>query len=174
MKQAQESLQSEQDIAQKIAARAFAKAYLQDLVPSVFNNLRENGYFYDPVEHEIETSFMPWLMEQTMTQVNRLVLGRTILDSIIRDVVNQRIDDYDKLAETLTQVIGGGVDMETSTADMTHGLESNAERPESGAGELIVTAENNVNDGGESALPSDEVVDEREEENAEEDAGGEQ
>ncbi len=47
---------------------------------------------------------MPWLMEQTMTQVNHLVLGRTILDSIIRDVVNQRIDDYDKLAETLRQV----------------------------------------------------------------------
>jgi len=53
---------------------------------------------------EIETSFMPWLMEKTMTQVNQLVLGRTILDSIIRDVVNQRIDDYDKLAETLRQV----------------------------------------------------------------------
>jgi hypothetical protein len=53
---------------------------------------------------EIETSFMPWLMEQTMTQVNHLVLGRTILDSIIRDAVNQRIDDYDKLAETLRQV----------------------------------------------------------------------
>ncbi len=51
MKQAQESLQLEQDVAQKIAARAFAKAYLQDLVPSVFNNLRENGYFYDPVEY---------------------------------------------------------------------------------------------------------------------------
>jgi hypothetical protein len=53
---------------------------------------------------EIETSFMPWLMEKTMTQVNQLVLGRTILDSIIRDVVNQRIDDYEKLAETLRQV----------------------------------------------------------------------
>ncbi len=47
---------------------------------------------------------MPWLMEKTMTQVNQLVLGRTILDSIIRDVVNQRIDDYEKLAETLQQV----------------------------------------------------------------------
>jgi hypothetical protein len=47
---------------------------------------------------------MPWLMEKTMTQVNQLVLGRNILDSIIRDVVNQRIGDYDKLAETLRQV----------------------------------------------------------------------
>ena len=124
MKQAQEALRLEQDAAQKIAARAFAKAYLQDLVPSVFNNLRENGYFYDPVEHgieklqilflmkrfvclfflEIETSFMPWLMEKTMAQVNQLVLGRTILDSIIRDTVNQRIDDYDKLLQSLQEV----------------------------------------------------------------------
>jgi hypothetical protein len=47
---------------------------------------------------------MPWLMEKTMTQVNQLVLGRTILDSIIRDVVNHRIADYDKLAQTLRQV----------------------------------------------------------------------
>lgn len=47
---------------------------------------------------------MPWLMDKTMNQVNKLVLGRTILDSIIRDVVNQRIDDYEKLAEALRQV----------------------------------------------------------------------
>jgi hypothetical protein len=47
---------------------------------------------------------MPWLMDKTMIQVNNLVLGRTILDSIVRDVVNQRIDDYEKLAETLRQV----------------------------------------------------------------------
>ena len=47
---------------------------------------------------------MPWLMEKTMTQVNQLVLGRTILDSIIRDVVNRRIDDYGKLEEALRQV----------------------------------------------------------------------
>ncbi len=39
-----------------------------------------------------------------MAQVNQLVLGRTILDSIIRNVVNQRIDDYEKLAQTLRQV----------------------------------------------------------------------
>lgn len=51
MQQAEAAYQEEQDVAQKMAARAFTQAYLQDLVPSVFNNLRENGYFYDPVEH---------------------------------------------------------------------------------------------------------------------------
>ncbi|CAF1011303.1 unnamed protein product [Didymodactylos carnosus] len=117
MKQAKDALQLEQEIQQKIAARAFAKSYLQDLVPSVFNNLRENGYFYDPVEHEIEISFMPWLMDRTMKQVNQLVMGRTLLDSIIRDVVSRRTDDYEKLEDILRQTILSGVDMGTSTGD---------------------------------------------------------
>ncbi len=95
-----------------------------------------------------------------------------------------------------SKFIEGGVDMGTSTGDVTHGSQLNTERPESGPGELIVTTENNANNGGEtnatSALPSgnilfcwslsmidyflDELVDEHEEEqiNAEEDAGGEQ
>ena len=74
---------------------------------SMVNNSHTRKLFHEElffVIVEIETSFMPWLMEKAMTQVNQLVLGRTILDSIIRDVVNQRIDDYDKLAETLRQV----------------------------------------------------------------------
>ncbi|CAF0937870.1 unnamed protein product [Adineta ricciae] len=167
MQQAKESLQAEQDVAQKIAARAFAKAYLQNLVPSVFNNLRENGYFYDPVEHEIETSFMPWLMNKTLSHVNQLVLGRTILDSIIRDVVNQRIDDYEKLADTLKQVIEGAVDMGTSTGDVVLNTDRHDEAPV------------NTNDEGEtnvSALPTDDILDERDEDqaNAEEETGAEQ
>ncbi|CAF3202483.1 unnamed protein product [Rotaria socialis] len=179
MKQAQEALRLEQDVAQKIAARAFAKAYLQDLVPSVFNNLRENGYFYDPVEHEIETSFMPWLMEKTMTQVNQLVLGRTILDSIIRDVVNQRIDDYQKLEETLRQMIEGGIDMGTSTGEIGHGLQQDIDRQGSGLEESTLRTENNPNEGGEttgSVLQNDDVGDEHEEEqvNAGEDNADEQ
>ncbi|CAF0765178.1 unnamed protein product [Adineta steineri] len=179
MRQAQDSLQAEQDVAQKVAARAFAKAYLQDLVPSVFNNLRENGYFYDPVEHEIETSFMPWLVDKTLTHVNQLVLGRTILDSIIRDVVNQRIDDYEKLADTLRQVIEGTVDMGTSTGDVAQGSGQNTDRPESAHGEHHGHSEHHTNEEGENhtgALLNDEAIDERDEDqlNAEEDAGGEQ
>ena len=38
------------ETAQKVAARAFAQRYLADLLPSVFDSLRDGGYFYDPVE----------------------------------------------------------------------------------------------------------------------------
>ena len=40
----------EKETAEKIAARAFAQSYLSDLVPAVFSNLSENGFFYDPVK----------------------------------------------------------------------------------------------------------------------------
>lgn len=106
-------------------------------------------------------------MDKTMAHVNQLVLGRTILDSIIRDVVNQRVDDYEKLEEALKQVkslfyknkmncdfnvqmIAGGIEMGTSTGDAANGLEQNNERLESGADELSVGDENNTNDGGET------------------------
>ncbi len=113
-----------------------------------------------------------------MTQVNQLVLGRTILDSVIRDVVNQRIDDYEKLAQTLRQVkilliennyfivlfflkfVEGGVDMGTSTGDVGPNSQLNTERSGSGQGELIVTTEN-ARDGGEtnmSALPTGNIL----------------
>ena len=85
--------------------------------------------------------------------------------------------------------------MGTSTGDVAHGLEQNTERPESGPGELIVTAENETNEGAETTINAlqngkfiytensdwiifliDEAAEEREEEptNADEDAGGEQ
>ena len=50
MQQEEELRRAEREAQEKMAARAFSQAYLQDLVPTVFNNLRENGYFYDPVE----------------------------------------------------------------------------------------------------------------------------
>ena len=97
MKQAADVLRLEKETAEKLAAKAFAKSYLADLVPSVFNNLRENGYFYDPVNRDLETGFMPWIVDQTMSEMNQLMVGRLLLDSLLRDVVKQRDIDYDAL-----------------------------------------------------------------------------
>jgi hypothetical protein len=94
MKQAAEVLRLEKETAEKLAAKAFAKSYLADLVPSVFNNLRENGYFYDAVERDLEVGLMPWLLEETLTQLDEHMLGRYLLDSLIRNVVNKREDEY--------------------------------------------------------------------------------
>ncbi|NXC14172.1 RSPH3 protein, partial [Corythaeola cristata] len=87
-------LQKQKETTEKIAAWAFAQRYLADLIPSVFNNLRESGFFYDPIERDIETEFLPWLMTEVEETLERKVLGRTMLDSLICTVVEKRLDAF--------------------------------------------------------------------------------
>ncbi|XP_041462863.1 radial spoke head protein 3 homolog [Lytechinus variegatus] len=100
MKQQREVLKKEKETAEKIAARAFAQSYLADLIPSVFGTLNDNGYFYDPVERDVELGFVPWLMDEVAKCIDKSILGRTVLDGIIRDVVKERMAAYFKLEES--------------------------------------------------------------------------
>ncbi|KAL7993084.1 hypothetical protein Chor_017340 [Crotalus horridus] len=77
-----EILQKEKETAEKIAARTFAQRYLSDLIPSVFGSLRDSGYFYDPVERDIETGFIPWIMGKMERLLERRSLGRIIADRL--------------------------------------------------------------------------------------------
>lgn len=101
MKQQREILRKEKETAEKIAARAFAQSYLADLVPSVFGTLSDNGYFYDPVERDVEQGFLPWLMEQVTSELDRSELGRLVLDGMLREVVQRRMEVYQALDEKL-------------------------------------------------------------------------
>jgi len=94
MKQQREILRKEKETSDKIAARAFAQSYLADLVPSVFGTLSDNGYFFDPVERDVEQGFLPWLMDAVEKDLHRKVVGRAMLDSLIRDVVAKRAAAY--------------------------------------------------------------------------------
>ncbi|XP_031467258.1 radial spoke head protein 3 homolog [Phasianus colchicus] len=87
-------LQKEKETMEKIAAQAFAKRYLADLIPSVFNNLHESGFFYDPIERDIETEFLPWLMTEVEETLEKKTLGRVMLDSLIRTVTEKRLDVF--------------------------------------------------------------------------------
>lgn len=92
--QQMEMLQKEKETMEKIAAQAFAKRYLTDLIPSVFNNLHESGFFYDPIERDIETEFLPWLMTEVEETLEKKTLGRVMLDSLIRTVTEKRLDVF--------------------------------------------------------------------------------
>lgn len=94
MKQQREILRKEKETSDKIAARAFAQSYLADLVPSVFGTLADNGYFFDPVERDVEQGFLPWLMDQVGSELHRKLVGRAVLDALIRDVVAKRSAAY--------------------------------------------------------------------------------
>ncbi|NXS87455.1 RSPH3 protein, partial [Erpornis zantholeuca] len=89
-----EKLRKQKETAEKVAARAFAQRYLADLIPSVFCNLYDSGFFYDPIERDIETEFLPWLMSEVEETLQKKLLGRMLLDSLIRMVVEKRLDEF--------------------------------------------------------------------------------
>jgi len=60
--QEQARVQQEQQVTEKVAARTFTKGYLADLHNAVFANLSDAGFFYNPLEREVTTNFLPWLM----------------------------------------------------------------------------------------------------------------
>uniref|UniRef100_A0A6I8R885 Uncharacterized protein n=1 Tax=Xenopus tropicalis TaxID=8364 RepID=A0A6I8R885_XENTR len=75
IKQALREVMEEEELAQLRAQQSVLKScviqnlprhsdYLVDLVSFVFCSLRENGYFYDPVERDVAPAFMPWLMKK--------------------------------------------------------------------------------------------------------------
>ncbi|XP_007432070.1 radial spoke head protein 3 homolog B-like [Python bivittatus] len=109
-KQQMQILQKEKETAEKIAARAFAQRYLSDLLPSVFSSLRDSGYFYDPVERDIETGFIPWIMGRMEVLLEQKILGRVIADSLIRNVMEMRLDAFEtgilpQASEVLQEVV---------------------------------------------------------------------
>ncbi|XP_045400618.1 radial spoke head protein 3 homolog isoform X1 [Lemur catta] len=75
-----EMVNKHKETSQKIAARVFAQRYLADLLPSVFSSLRDSGYFYDPIERDIEMGFLPWLMDEVEKTMEYSMVGRTVLD----------------------------------------------------------------------------------------------
>ncbi|XP_046555712.1 LOW QUALITY PROTEIN: radial spoke head protein 3 homolog B-like [Haliotis rubra] len=132
MKQQREVLRKEKETAEKIAARVFAQSYLADLVPSVFGTLSDNGYFYDPVERDVEQGFMPWLMERVSEQLEKCELGRLVLDGMLREVVLKRMDLYSRLdtaihSQQATEALNaasdetGGTDQTAAPATTTEG-----------------------------------------------------
>ncbi|KAL3319045.1 Radial spoke head protein 3 [Cichlidogyrus casuarinus] len=76
----------EQETISKMLAKSFSRSYLSDLVPNVYQNLEEHGYFYDPVERDIEDSFLPSLIEATLGELCNITEIRVLLDRVLRDV----------------------------------------------------------------------------------------
>lgn len=66
---------------------------------------------------DIEQGFMPWLIDQVQVQLQKSQLGRLVLDGIIRDVMNQRIDAYSRTSTSGGGATSGGKVSDSKSAD---------------------------------------------------------
>eukprot|EP00755_Sulcionema_specki_P010967 Sspe_Gene.7266::Locus_2458_Transcript_1_1_Confidence_1.000_Length_1193::g.7266::m.7266 len=83
-KQEQERLRRERVTREKLASRMFSKNFLHNLENRVFARLEDEGWFYDAVEREVETEFMPWLMEATEGHLQKMRRTRNIVDELVK------------------------------------------------------------------------------------------
>ncbi|XP_053238272.1 radial spoke head protein 3 homolog isoform X1 [Podarcis raffonei] len=82
------------EVKQKISSRAFSLQYLSNLIPSVFNDLHNKGFFFDIIERDVEKEFLPYLMSGVVKRMASNQLGRVMTDCLINDVVGKRLKDF--------------------------------------------------------------------------------
>lgn len=58
--QRRELLKKEEQVAEKLATQAFAKAYMEALVPNVFMHLKQEGMFLSPARAGKQQKFLPF------------------------------------------------------------------------------------------------------------------
>ena len=80
MSQRRSALEQETETEAKVAASALAQSYLADMVPAVFSNLRQKGFFFNGIERDIEMTFMPWLRDAVEQELDKVLTGRQVLD----------------------------------------------------------------------------------------------
>ncbi|KAJ8314535.1 hypothetical protein KUTeg_006685 [Tegillarca granosa] len=168
-RQHREILKKEEETKDKIAARAFAQSYLADLIPTVFGTLSDNGYFYDPVERDVEQGFMPWLTDQVTKQLEKSQLGRLVLDGLLREVVSNRFDLYAKLDEK----VQGSLPKESSKVDENNSASIEVPPPAATTAEAEKPTEEKQEEQTTEETKDEEGEPEGEQQ-AEEDGGGEE
>ena len=83
-KQEREFAAAQEELKEKVAARAFARGYLGDLHASVFESLTESGHFYDPVRREVEELFLPWLVGNVTSSLGNVAAAYAAADDIVK------------------------------------------------------------------------------------------
>lgn len=49
------------------------------LTGTVYGRLQDSGYFFDPVQREVEQQVMPWLVQETQNEVARRNTARSVI-----------------------------------------------------------------------------------------------
>uniref|UniRef100_A0A7S1UL06 Radial spoke protein 3 n=1 Tax=Phaeomonas parva TaxID=124430 RepID=A0A7S1UL06_9STRA len=70
---------------EKVESRGIAQGYMADLQDRVFDTMGGMGLFFDPLVREVETSFLPWLLDETMGRVDKLHLAQDLAKSLLQE-----------------------------------------------------------------------------------------
>eukprot|EP01006_Ploeotia_vitrea_P040287 TRINITY_DN66418_c4_g3_i1.p1 TRINITY_DN66418_c4_g3~~TRINITY_DN66418_c4_g3_i1.p1 ORF type:complete len:377 (-),score=200.31 TRINITY_DN66418_c4_g3_i1:95-1183(-) len=92
LRQAQERERHETEMKQKLVARTLAKEMMWNMQNDVMNELEEAGHFYDPVQKEVEDTFLPWLLSDVNGRLSRVSLAQQLVDDVAHAAVGRLVE----------------------------------------------------------------------------------
>ncbi|GAV08252.1 hypothetical protein RvY_17975 [Ramazzottius varieornatus] len=87
--QRRELLKKEEQVAEKLATQAFAKAYMEALVPNVFMQLKQEGMFLSPARAELDIHMVPWVIGK----VSEALDVETAINMVMMDLLKDALSD---------------------------------------------------------------------------------
>jgi len=94
MKQERERIAQELELKEKVAAAAFAQNFMSGIESNVLDRLSKMSYFFDPIEREVETSFMPWLQDLALGKFQKAEVSQTLATEIIDSAIRVGEDHH--------------------------------------------------------------------------------
>lgn len=73
-------------------ARDAARSYLDDCRDTVLERLQVSGHFYDPVVNQINTAFMPWLLDKVSIHLTEAKQGRQSVEKVLEKAIGKLMD----------------------------------------------------------------------------------
>lgn len=74
----------------KIDSRIIAKQIVDELQNNVIKELFDNDYFGDTSAQEIESDFMPWLLDESIRTLHNINLSEKIIDRVLQDAIKKQ------------------------------------------------------------------------------------
>jgi hypothetical protein len=89
--QEHQRLEREARAARLADAAKFASDYVRGLGDAVIDELDQQGFFYDPIEHDMEMDVLPWLDGQVLDVLARRAAAEKVVEAIVRAAAAKRL-----------------------------------------------------------------------------------
>ncbi|BBN13944.1 radial spoke head protein 3 [Marchantia polymorpha subsp. ruderalis] len=102
--QERKRLEEEKRLRERMEAQQCAKWYLHEMKEKLIEKLQKEGYFYDPVQREIELQFIPSMLEGVYHHLEDIIRSRFALSYMVEEAIQFPDDEVMEYASE-------GVDM---------------------------------------------------------------
>jgi len=87
VRQERDRMRREEEVMKKIASRGMARKIFENVRKNVFEDMADEGHFYDPVAREIETTFLPWIQQRASSRCEERKIANVLCDNLINAAV---------------------------------------------------------------------------------------